>query len=103
MATENVNATPSDSDRLRRARLIFEEIANLANRIDQHCYYSHAELISGTWEEANPHKIELELIALRESICRLGHLADFGSHEIDGAVVRGETREWLMPPVYPGN
>lgn len=103
MADTTVPVEQESSALLERAKLIFEEIANQANRLDQRCHYTHGDLIEETWQEPNPDRIEMELTSLREAICRLGHLADFGSSELNGSVVRGETRAWLLPPVYPGN
>lgn len=101
MAYTNVAAAPNHADLLERARVIFEEIANVANRADRQCFHTHGEIFSKVEGGDVSGRIEMELVGLRDVICRLGHLADFGSSELQGSVIRGEVKDWLLPPSYP--
>lgn len=101
MADTNVAVGPNHADLVERARVIFEEIANVANRADRQCFHIHGEIFCNAIGDDDSGRIEMELVGLRDVICRLGHLADFGSSELNGAVVRGEVKDWLLPPSYP--
>ncbi len=82
----------TDSTDSRMAAL-FGEIADLADSADRMAYAVDACDLASCEELARK---------LRDTICRIGFIADQGAHDLGKGYVRGDAVLWLLPPAYHG-
>lgn len=81
---------------LRQAGIALNELATLANQLDDECRRTHGTLL----EDRDAEGVQLELDRLRASICQMGWLADLASEKIGGDIARGGAEAWLLSPAY---
>lgn len=83
--------SPEDLQNVREAAQVLKEIAIVA--LGAVGAYSH---MSGGDEDAAAALAS----TLRESITRMGWLADFAAHKLGYGAVKGDAAAWMLPPVY---
>lgn len=76
-----------------RAAVLFEEIAGLADSADKLMYSAECDDLDACYKLAHQ---------LRDTLCRVGWLADKGSEDTGGSVIRWGAEAWMLPPAYHG-
>jgi hypothetical protein len=88
-----------DAAAIERAQWITAEIASLAAQTDERCGLWFGELCG--FGDIKFMRAKSELDALRETVCRLGWLADLAHDKLGGLMtVRGDAEAWMLPPAY---
>lgn len=86
------------ADDIERASLTLSQIAELADRLDRHCYNTHSPFIEGFCETES---VVDELEHLRDAVNRIGWLADVGYKNLKGFTAVKESAEaWMLPPSF---
>jgi hypothetical protein len=89
---ESTNTLPApEGATIGQAKAIFEEIATLANTLDEHFYFSGDQVV-----DRDPGEVQNQLDRVRVAIRHIGMLADFGA----GCGIRGGVVDWLLPPSF---
>ena len=76
-----------------QAALLANEMATLCLSTDTRCMFTH-----GVLDDAAAVRAELDL--LRDTINRLGWMADRTSELLGGDVAKGGAEAWLLSPVF---
>ena len=94
---ESSVSTPTADD-IKRAIITLHQIAELADRLDRHCYHTHSPFIEGLCETES---VVDELDHLREAINRIGWMADVGHQRLQGyPAVKESAEAWMLPPSF---
>lgn len=87
---------------LERARSLLAEIVDVASRTDRMCFHTFGEFAISEGEHLDAEYVGLVLDQLRDTIKRMGWMADLSNSLLSGGEVFsiGDAEAWLLSPAY---